>query len=114
MAAPGYTYLTLGQARTELASRLEDPGYVFWTASELNDLIALAVRTWQALTGTYKQRATFDISPGNGVGGSAFYDLANLPVNNPQLPPVTLLSFFVTDQQLISIMLAALLEPPLN
>jgi hypothetical protein len=114
LPAPGYAYLTLGKARAEVAARLEDPNYVYWTASELNDLIALAVRTWQALTGTYKQRATFDISPGNGVGGSAFYDLANLPVNNPQLPPVTLLSFFVTDQQLISIMLAALLEPPLN
>ena len=113
MPAPGYAYLTLGTARAQVAARLEDPNFVYWTVSELNDLIALAVRTWQALTGTYKQRASFDISSGGGVGGSAFYDLASLPLNHPQLPPVTLLSYFVTDQQLINIILAALLEPPL-
>ena len=106
MAAPGYTYLTLGQARTELASRLEDPGYVFWTAPELNDLIAEAVRTWQALTGTYKQRATFQISPNGGVGGSAFYDLSNFPSG--------ILGFFVTDSQVVNMALATLLEPPLT
>jgi hypothetical protein len=105
MAAPGYAYLTLGAARTELAARLLDPAYVYWTAAELNDLIGEAVRTWQALTGTFKQRATFQISPDGGVGGSAFYDLRAM---SPDI-----LNFFVTDRQIIEMTLAALLEPPL-
>lgn len=106
MAVPGYTYLTLGAARTELSVRLEDPTYVYWTATELNDLIAEAVRTWQALTATFKQRAQFSISPNGGVGGSAFYDLASMPSG--------ILSYFVTDQKIVSMVLAHLLEPPLT
>ena len=110
MAAPGYTYLTLGAARAELAARLEDippaGGYVYWTAAELNDLIVEAIHTWQALTSTFKQRAVFTISPNGGTGGSAFYDLANFPSG--------ILSFFVTDYQVINMALAALLEPPLT
>ena len=105
MAQPGYAYLTLAAARTELAARLEDPSYVFWTAQELNDILANAVRCWQALTGTFKQRATFTISPGGGVDGSSFYDL------NSQLG---VLSFALTDLQIVDMILAALLEPPLT
>jgi hypothetical protein len=104
MAAPGYAYLTLGAARAEMAARLEDPNYVYWTAAELNDLIGEAVRTWQALTATYKQTATLGISPNGGTGSSAFYDLSSLPI----------LSYSVSDQQIINMVLAALLEPPLN
>ena len=105
MAAPGYAYLSLGAARTELAARLEDPTFVYWTIPELNDLITQAIRTWQALTGTYKQPAQFDILPGGGVSASAFYDLnfATNPFN-----------FFVTDQQVINTVLAVLLESPLT
>ena len=112
MFLPGYAYLTLGAARTELAARLEDAGrpgqgpYVFWTAPELDDLLVEAIRTWQALTGTFKQRATFTISPGGGVNGSAFYDLRSIPTG--------ILSFYFTDAQLINMLLAALLEPPLT
>lgn len=105
MAAPGYAYLTLGAARTQLAARLEDPTYVFWTAPELTAVIQLAIRTWQALTATYKQRAAFDIEPGGGVNGSAFYDLNE---------DVGVLSFSVTDQDVVNWTLAALLEPPLT
>jgi hypothetical protein len=112
MAAPGYTYLTLGEARTQLAARLEDNGrpgqgpYVFWTVPELDDLLVEAIRTWQALTGAFKQRAVFTIFPSGGVGGSAFYDLRNFPSG--------ILSFFVTDAQVIKMALASLLEPPLT
>lgn len=105
MPAPGYTYLTLGAARAELSARLEDPTYVYWTVPELNDLIIEAVRTWQALTGTFKQRATFSISPSGGVGGSAFYDLNQ---------KVGFLNFSVTDAQVINMILACLLEPLLT
>lgn len=110
MAAPGYTYLTLGAARAELAARLEDippaGGYVYWTAAELNDLIVEAIRTWQALTSTFKQRAVFQISPQGGEGGSEFYDLANFPSG--------ILDFVVTDYEVVNMALAALLEPPLT
>lgn len=111
MAAPGYSYLTLAQARTELAARLEDNGrpgqgpYVFWTNPELNDLLVEAIRTWQALTSTFKQRAEFEISPYSGIAGSAFYDL------NAAINP---LHFYFTDAQLINMVLACLLEPPLT
>lgn len=110
MAAPGYTYLTLGAARAELAARLEDippaGGYVHWTATELNDLIVESIRTWQALTTTYKQRANFTITPFGGIGQSAFYDLSNFPSG--------ILSFFVTDREVVNMVLACLLEPPLT
>ena len=105
MGVPGYAYLSLGQARVELAARLEDPSYVYWTVQELNDIIVQAVRTWQALTGTYKQRAVFTISQNGGIGGSSFYDL------NSQLG---ILSFSITDAQVVNMALAALLEPPLE
>lgn len=110
--SPGYAYLTLGEGRTELASRLEDAGrpgqdpYVFWTADELDGLLVEAIRTWQALTGTFKQRATFQISPGGGIDGSAFYDLRNIPSG--------ILGFTFTDAELIQMVLACLLEPPLT
>lgn len=105
MPAPGYIYLTLGAARTQLAQRLEDPTYVYWTIPELNSYINLAVRTWQALTATWKQRAAFVIEPGGGVDGSAFYDLNE---------SVGVLNFSVTDEQVINVALAMLLEPPLT
>lgn len=105
MPAPGYSYLTLGAARAQLAARLEDPTYVYWTQAELNAYINLAVRTWQALTGTYKQRAALTIQPGGGLGGSAFYDLN---------ASVGVLRFAVTDQWVVNIVLAMLLEPPLT
>ena len=105
MFPPGYSFLTLGEARTDLANRLEDPTYVYWTQPELTTHIQLAVRTWQALTSTYKQRAVFEISPNGGVDGSSFYDLNE---------DVGILRFFVTDAQLIQYMMDALLEPPLT
>src|SRR5215471_14156899 len=104
--------MPLGEARAELSSRLLDAGrpgqgpYVHWTAPELNDLLVEAIRTWQALTGTFKQRATFQISPTGGVDGSYFYDLRSIPSG--------VLSFFYTDRQLVDQVLACLLEPPLT
>jgi hypothetical protein len=103
---PGYAYLTLGNARAAVAARLEDPANTYWTAFELNDLIVEAVHTWQAFTATYKQRATFSISPGGGIGGSAFYDLGSLSGG--------ILGHVVTDQQLLNIVFPALLEPSLT
>lgn len=105
MPSPGYSYLTRGAARTQLAARLEDPTYVYWTAPELNSYIDLAIRTWQSLTSTFKTRAAFDIAPEGGVNGSAFYDLN---------ADVGVLRFVVTDLTVVNVALAMLLEPPLT
>ena len=111
MFPPGYSFLTLGEARSSLAARLEDngiavqPPYVYWTDAELNDFIREGIRTWQALTGTYKQRATFTIEPNGGVDGSSFYDL------NADLG---FLNFKVTDLELVNMVMDALLEPRLT
>lgn len=97
--------MSLGAARTEVAARLLDPSYVYWTIPELTQLIIEAIRTWQALTSYFKQRITFDVEAGGGIDGSAFWDL-NFVV--PELGQ------FVTDRELIERVLATLLEPPLT
>jgi hypothetical protein len=105
VAQPGYTYLTLAEARAQLSTRLEDPSFVYWQPAELNALIVEAIRTWQALTNTFKQRAEFTITRNGGIGGSSFYDLNSILPN---------FQFSFTDLQLLQMTMAALLEPPLT
>ncbi len=109
MPTPGYQYLSLGSARSILAARLQDAGIVYYSggngagsAVELNQYIVQAVRCWQAYTASYRQRATFSTS-----AGVPFYDL------NTVLAPACM-QHTVTDSELISLMLAMLLEPPLS
>lgn len=105
----GYSYLNLSSARDILALRLQDQGYVYYSGGngagsplELNQYIAQAVRAWQAYTWSYRQRAGFVTA-----AGVAFYDLTS--VLTPSCLPHT-----VTDRELISLILAHLLEPPLS
>jgi hypothetical protein len=97
-----YTHTTLAQFRAQLATRLQDSTNQFWTNdvlySELNSIIAEALRTWQLLTGYWRDRGTF-----NTVAGEDFYDLI------VQLP--TLLGFSLTTRQSIAAMQYRLLEP---
>jgi len=104
-----YSYLNLGAARTILAQRLQDTGLVFYSGgagvgstSELNSYIVLAVRSWQAYTASYRQRAVF-----NTQANVAWYDLKSV------LSPACL-THSVTDAQIASLVLAMLLEPPLS
>jgi hypothetical protein len=97
-----YTHTTLAQFRDQLASRLQDPTNQFWTNAglypELNSIIAEALRTWQLLTGYWRERGSF-----NTVALTAFYDI------HTQLP--TLLGMTITSRQAIAAMQYRLLEP---
>jgi hypothetical protein len=96
-----YSYVTLTQARQELANRLYDPTQVFWSAAELNAYLAEALRTWNALTSYW--RDDFLFTPRQGV---TWYDLTNA-TNLPN----TLRPYTVTDASLYLTMQYHLLEP---
>lgn len=95
-----YTHTTLAQARTQLATRLNDPNLVQWTAAELNLYIQESLRFWQALTGFFRDRAT--ISTANGA---AFYDLTTA------IAQAGLFDYNVTDASLVNTIEYHLLEP---
>jgi len=97
-----YAFITFAQAQSILASRLEDAGLTFWNQpNELANSIIEAVRTFQALTGSYKQQFGFFTTP-----FVPYYDLTQLPAS-----PI---NFNVTDVEVANNVLAALLEPPLT
>lgn len=95
---PQYTHTSLLAFRTALATRLQDPAYVYWGASELNGYIVGALRTWQALTTSYRDSSTFDT-----VAGTAFYDLTEVSTDQ--------YGYTVTDTQLVTELQYLLLEP---
>lgn len=92
-----YAHTTLAQARTALAARLNDPGFTFWSAAELDRYIVEALRTFQALTGFYRDRLYFQMSP-----NVPFYDL-NLLLADYNLS--------VTDLDAWNLVLPQLVEP---
>lgn len=100
-AAP-YSYVTLAQARQELANRLYDSNQVFWSPVELSQIIQEALRTFNALTGMWRGDFTFQL-----VQGTTWYDLADT-ANLPN----TLRPYTVTDAVLYTAILYHLLEPP--
>ena len=96
-----YNSLTFTAATQLLASRLQDPGFVFWNQpNELLNCIIEAVRFNQLLTASYKQKLAFST-----VANVNYYNLAALP-SSPLAPAVT-------DVEIANNVLAALLEPPL-
>src|SRR5579864_6885011 len=100
-----YSYLTFPSAVSILASRLQDPGQVYWNQpNELLNYLYESVRLYQALTGTYKQKIAF-----NTLGFNNYYDLPNLigATNGDSI------AYHVTDVEVTNNVLAALLEPPL-
>lgn len=99
-----FSYLTFAQARSTLASRLQDPGLVYWNQPyQLDACIIESLRFHQSLTGSYKQKVTFSTTPNIN-----FYDLPTiLPAGNP-------VGYNVTDVEIINNVLACLLEPPLT
>lgn len=71
---------------------------MYWGAGELLVYIVAALRTWQALTGSYRDRGVFPT-----VAGTAFYDLTSLlPVQY---------GYSVTDSALVTQLQYLLLEP---
>jgi hypothetical protein len=99
-----YSFLTFAQAAAIIASRLEDTGSVYWSTFNPNEILNCvieSVRTFQALTGSYKQQFGF-VTAAN----LPYYDLTQLP-GSP-------MSFNATDVEIANNVLAALLEPPLT
>ena len=95
-----YTYLTLSQARSQLAGLLHDTGNVYWIAAELDVWIKEALRTWAVAAHYWRERGTLSTS-----SGTAFYDLTSA------LSPSTLRGQVVTDTNLVRDIQYHLLEP---
>lgn len=90
---------TLSGAIADLASRLNDPLTVHWTAAELARYLQEALRTWNVWTAYYHGRGDVDLPL-----GTAFVDLS---VELASLRPQT-----VTNWDLVTELQYALLEPP--
>ncbi len=99
MASGTYTATTLSQALTVLGGRLMDPTFVRWPQAELTIYLQQALRTWNALTGFYRDRATFTTTVNEPI-----YDL-------PTVLP-TLRAQDYTDDQALTELAYHLLEPP--
>ncbi len=97
-----YTHTTLGQLKTQVASRLGDTGNVYWSVPELQMHITEALRTWGLLTGYWIDRGLFTTT-----SGTAFYNINTL-VNGAASP---LLSSVATDRELVIAAQYNLLEP---
>ena len=100
-----FAYLTFASARSMLSARLQDSNLVYWNQPlELDNCLIEAVRVYQALTGSYKQKIAFPTSQNVN-----YYDLPNLTgaTNGDSV------AYHVTDVEIANNVLAALLEPPL-
>ncbi len=96
-----YTHTTLNQFRAELALRMSDPEEIFWTPDELNEYILESLRVFGALTGFWRDQATF-----NTAAGVAFYDITSI-----NAAFTTLLGYSLTDQSLLTTIQNHFLEP---
>src|SRR5579863_2969613 len=65
-----YATTTLAQATTDVSARLADPANVRWSVAEIIAFIQEALRTWNALTGFFKNTVVW-----NTVAATPFYDL---------------------------------------
>jgi hypothetical protein len=93
-----YAYVTLAQARQQLANRLYDP-QLFWSPPELNVIITEGLRTWNSLTSMWREDFLWQT-----VAGTTWYDLTSLAN--------TIRPYTVTDATLYTQILFHLLEPP--
>lgn len=96
-----YNQVTLAAAAQQLAIALRDPNNSYWCPVELHNAIIEALRIFQALTGYYRQRASFP-----SVVSTAFYDLRSVIPNEYK--------FTITDNDLLAEIQAHLLEPIAN
>src|ERR1035441_2278735 len=93
-----YTFVTLGQAEADLASRLGDLTGQFWTAAERGAYLIEGLRVWNALTSTWRDFFLFALAPPQW-----WYDLT---AQAGTLRPMTL-----SDSDLLSQVNYHLLEP---
>jgi hypothetical protein len=98
---PLFQWITFAQVKTALASRLADPGMVFWVDDELGRYVKEALRTWNALTNIWN--ADFDLSP-IVTANQIWYPLQS-QAGYPRKRTVS-------DQEIEILMAYHLLEPP--
>lgn len=113
---PGYNQITLIGLANALAQRLGDPNFVYWPGAELLNHITEALRVFQALTGWYRETGVLDVTSYGLMG--PYFDLSNgtyFPNGSSSFPITTgLLTYNVTDQDVLTEIAAALLEAPIN
>lgn len=102
MAIVPYQHTTWAQLKTALALRLTDPNNLYWTDGELGLYLTETLRTWNVLTGFYRDTGTL-----NTTSAVPFYDLTTL-TNGDDTP---LLSYTATDQTIVKYIQYHLLEP---
>lgn len=93
-----YSYTTLGQALQEISNRLYDSTQQFWTQVELALYFNEGLRTWNSLTGFWRNDSVFPAVP-----NTTWYDYPS--------QPNTLRPYTVTDAQLYTLLQYHLLEP---
>lgn len=93
-----YASTSWDQAAVDLGARLSDPGEVRWTKPEKLIYLQEALRTFNALTGHFRDQATF-----NTVENRPFYDLSTV------IPKQC--GYAVHDSDLITVLQYHLLEP---
>ncbi len=102
MTTPPYQHITWGQFKAALALRLSDPNNIYWKDGELGLYLAEAFRTWNVLTGFWRDTGVLATTT-----AVAFYDLTTL-VNGDSVP---LLNNTVLDQDILTLVQYHLLEP---
>lgn len=95
-----YQWLTFAAGRQQLAARLADPTNVFWGDVENGVYIVEALRTWNALTYTWKTIFTFSIA----AASKPIWLSLGLQAGSPRLRTLT-------DTALYTVMEYHLLEP---
>lgn len=68
-----YTYKTLAQAKTDLASRLNDSGKVYWIDAELELYLRESLQTWNSLSMFFRDRYTLNLTI-----GEPYYNLSTV------------------------------------
>lgn len=98
-----YNYSTFGQLKAQLARLLSDELMVFWQDSELGIYLNAALREWNSIARTFRDRGTFTTNTTD-----TFYDLRDVLENGAGekfLDPV------ITDAQLLTQAKLMLMEP---
>lgn len=104
MASP-YSHTTWADLKTALSLRLHDPSKLYWVDAELGIYLKEALRMWSASTAFWRDKGTITLS-----ADTPFYDLATIPLRNAD-DNAALLSYTVTDQDIVTQIQYHLLEP---
>jgi len=98
-----YTYATLNDLLTQVAGKLSDPDFVFWTRAELTIYANDALKIWNSIARSFRDRGVFITD-----SGTQFYDLSTTLRNGAS---ELIMGRTVTQAQLITQMKYMLMEP---